>query len=213
MEDRPLFQAVFNFLMADKSVSTDSLAMDDGKPAFKGKKFRVAFIGCGGIAQTHLNALKEFPDVEVVAGVDINPARLKVMEEKWGVTQLYKDWKTMLKEVKPDAVDICTPNGVHAQPAIDAANAGCHVIVEKPMAMTPAEAVWSATAGGADDSGIATGWALGAGINLALDDNWSTSLQYLHTDLSGPTLNADEFYATNSHPASDSVSAGINYKF
>ncbi|MGN6507348.1 MAG: Gfo/Idh/MocA family protein [Tepidisphaeraceae bacterium] len=125
--------------MADKSVSTDSLAMDDGKPAFKGKKFRVAFIGCGGIAQTHLNALKEFPDVEVVAGVDINPARLKVMEEKWGVTQLYKDWKTMLKEVKPDAVDICTPNGVHAQPAIDAANAGCHVIVEKPMAMTPAE--------------------------------------------------------------------------
>jgi len=126
--------------MAEKTVSTDSLAMDDGTPAYTGKKFRIAFIGCGGIAQTHLAALKEMPDVEVVAGVDINPARLKVMQEKWGVEKVYKDWKTMLKEVKPDAVDICTPNGVHAEPAIDAAKAGCHVIVEKPMAMTPGEA-------------------------------------------------------------------------
>ena len=125
--------------MADKSVSTDSLAMDDGKPTFTGKKLRVAFIGCGGIAQTHLNALKDFPEVEIVAGVDINPARLKTMQEKWGVDKVYSDYKKMLKEVQPDAVDICTPNGVHAQPAIDAANAGCHVIVEKPMAMTPAE--------------------------------------------------------------------------
>ena len=71
----------------------------------------------------------------------------------------------------------------------------------------------TATAGGADDSGLATGWALGAGINLALDDNWSTSLQYLHTDLSGPTMNASKFYATNSHPTSESVTAGVNYKF
>ena len=124
--------------MADKSVSTDSLAMDE-QSEYKGKKFRVAVIGCGGIAQTHLAALQSFPDVEVVAGVDILPSRLKVMEEKWGVQRLYKDWKQMLKEVKPDAVDICTPNGVHAAPAIDAANAGCHVIVEKPMAMNPAE--------------------------------------------------------------------------
>jgi len=125
--------------MADKSVSTDSLALDDGTPKFKGKKFRIAFIGCGGIAQTHIGALKTMEDVEIVAGVDINPARLQGMEDKHGVTKLYKDWKTMLKEVKPDGVSICTPNGVHAQPAIDAAAAGCHVIVEKPMAMNPAE--------------------------------------------------------------------------
>ncbi len=110
-------------------------------PAFKGKKFRVAIIGCGGISQTHLTALKSMEDVEIVAGVDILPARLKVMEEKWGVTRLYSDWKKMLKEVKPDGVDICTPNGVHAAPAIDAAAAGCHVLVEKPMAMVPSECV------------------------------------------------------------------------
>jgi predicted dehydrogenase len=124
--------------MADKGVSTDSLAMES-RSEYTGPKLKVAMIGCGGIAQLHLESFKSIPQVEIVAGVDINPDRLKVMEEKWGVTQLYTDWKKMLKEVQPDAVDICTPNGVHAAPAIDAASAGCHVIVEKPMAMNPAE--------------------------------------------------------------------------
>ena len=125
--------------MADKSVSTDSLAMDDGTPKYEGKKLRVAVIGCGGIAQTHLKAFSEMPEVEIVAGVDVLPARLKTMQEKWGVEKTYTDWKKMLKEVQPDAVDICTPNGVHFQPAVDAASAGCHVMTEKPMAMNPAE--------------------------------------------------------------------------
>jgi predicted dehydrogenase len=83
--------------------------------------------------------LKNFADVEVVAGVDIDPARLEVMQEKWGVDKVYKDWKAMLKDVKPDAVSVCTPNGVHMQPTIDALSAGAHVIVEKPMAMNPKE--------------------------------------------------------------------------
>jgi predicted dehydrogenase len=124
--------------MPPKSVSQDSLAAP-ATQSFSGKKLRVALIGCGGISQLHLAALKDFPDVEVVAGVDIDPARLTVMKEKWGVDRNYDNWKTMLKEVRPDAVSICTPNGVHAAPAIDAANAGCHVITEKPMAMNPKE--------------------------------------------------------------------------
>ncbi|MCX5757070.1 MAG: Gfo/Idh/MocA family oxidoreductase [Candidatus Hydrogenedentes bacterium] len=124
--------------MAEKSVGTESLAMKT-EEKYVGKKFRVAFIGCGGICQTHMAALTEMPDVEVVAGVDILPERLKAFQERWGVTKLYKDWKKMLKEVRPDGVSVCTPNGVHAAPAIDASNAGCHVLSEKPMAMNPAE--------------------------------------------------------------------------
>src|SRR4051812_21543827 len=108
--------------MPPKSVSQDSLAAEK-KQDYAGKKLRVAVIGCGGIAQLHLDALKSFPDVEVVAGVDVDPARLAVMKDKWGVDRNYPDWKTMLKEVKPDAVSICTPNGVHAAPSIDASNA------------------------------------------------------------------------------------------
>ncbi len=121
-----------------KGVSTDSLALTV-KQEYKGKKFRVAFIGCGGICQTHMGAFKEMPEVEVVAGVDILPERLALFEERWGVKKLYKDWKKMLKEVQPDGVSVCTPNGIHAAPTIDALNAGCHVLCEKPMAMNPGE--------------------------------------------------------------------------
>lgn len=126
--------------MAEKTVSTESLAMEEEKQ-YTGKKLRMAFIGCGGIAQTHLAALRNMPEVEVVAGCDIDPKRLQIMEEKWGVKKNYKDWKVMLKEMagEIDAIDVCTPNGVHAPAAIDSANAGLHVITEKPMAMTPDE--------------------------------------------------------------------------
>lgn len=124
--------------MADKSVSTESLAIEK-KTEYTGKKFRIAFVGCGGIAQTHAAAMKNMPDVEIVAGCDIEQYRLDNFGAKWGVTKLYQDWKKMLKEVQPDGVSVCTPNGLHAAPTIDALNSGAHVIVEKPMAMTPAE--------------------------------------------------------------------------
>jgi predicted dehydrogenase len=124
--------------MPEKSVSTESFAVA-GKKGFKGRKLRVAIIGCGGISATHLGSLKEMPEVELVAGVDTNPARLKVVEEKFGITALFSDWKKMLKTARPDAVTICTPNGVHAAPTIDCLNAGAHVLVEKPMAMNPGE--------------------------------------------------------------------------
>ncbi|MEG2076938.1 MAG: Gfo/Idh/MocA family oxidoreductase, partial [Victivallaceae bacterium] len=120
--------------------STTALGMEK-KDTYEGKKFRVAIIGCGGISQTHLMAYKELPEVEIVAGCDIDDAALERMHTTWNLPKsaLFKDWKAMLKKVKPDGVDICTPNGVHAAPAIDAANAGIHVIVEKPMALTVTE--------------------------------------------------------------------------
>ena len=122
----------------NKSVGTDSLALVE-KEEYTGKKFRVAFIGCGGICHTQMEALQQIPEVEVVAGVDILPQRTRIFQERWGVEKVYQDWKTMLKEIAPDGVSVCTPNGVHKAPTVDALTAGCHVLCEKPMAMTPAE--------------------------------------------------------------------------
>ena len=133
-----------------ESVSTK---IEGPAKAFKGKKFRIAIIGCGGIAQAHLNAYKSIPEVEIVAGVDIVADRLKVMRDKWGVPEealfgadlktgkeISKTaWREMLKKVKPDAVDVCTPNGVHCAPIVYCCERGCHGFVEKPMAMSPAE--------------------------------------------------------------------------
>jgi len=104
-------------------------------------KFRIAFIGAGGIAGAHIGALGAFDDVEIVAMSDISTKPIEDKIEKFELTgcQAYTDYEKMLAEVKPDAVNICTPNGLHAPCSIAASRAGAHVIVEKPMAMNAQE--------------------------------------------------------------------------
>ncbi|MBR0056137.1 MAG: Gfo/Idh/MocA family oxidoreductase, partial [Kiritimatiellae bacterium] len=139
--------------MANESVS---VKMDGPRKAYRGRKLRIAIIGCGGIAQTHLGAYRKNPAVEVVAGVDIRADRLAVMRDKWGVRsealfgadlasgkELSKTaWRDMLAALgdKVDAVDVCTPNSAHCQPVVDCCKAGRHAFVEKPMAMSVEEA-------------------------------------------------------------------------
>ena len=117
----------------------DALREGDDTPV---KPLRVAIIGCGGIAQTHIKYMKGIPGVSIVAGADILPAALDRMKNNHGVTALYLDYNEMLEaEGKNiDAVSVCTPNGVHHAAAIAALNAGKHVICEKPMAMNAVQA-------------------------------------------------------------------------
>ncbi len=105
----------------------------------KNKKLRIGVIGAGGIARTHTDNLIKFADVEVCAACDVNADNLALFTQKYGVTKVFDSWKTLLKEVELDAVTVCTPNGLHCQPTIDALNAGCHVLVEKPLAMNARE--------------------------------------------------------------------------
>ncbi len=107
----------------------------------KSNKIRLAFIGTGGISASHLDALRQLPQYEIVAGCDIKPER-NTWFKAHDICQnanTYTDFNEMLKKEKIDAVDVCTPNGVHAPATIAALNAGCHVICEKPMAMNPKE--------------------------------------------------------------------------
>jgi len=121
--------------MAKKRVPGKSRAK-----AAKPKKLRVAFIGAGGIAGTHLSYLSKMDDVEIVALSDVNEASMERHAEAYGVSDCFTDAKEMLAAVKPDAVSVCTPNFLHAPNTIDALNAGAHVLVEKPMAMNAEEA-------------------------------------------------------------------------
>ncbi len=124
--------------MADTSVSTESLG-GEKKQEHKGRKLRMAFIGCGGISETQIRALQTMPEVQILAGVDTDPNRLETMKTKYSISGLYTDYHKMLKEIRPDAVSVCTPNGSHAPATIASLQAGAHVITEKPMAMTPRE--------------------------------------------------------------------------
>ncbi len=105
------------------------------------KKLRVAFVGCGMISGAHINSYKDMDDVEVVALCDIKPAPMAKRAEELGLDKsaCFTDYKKMYKAIDADAINVCTPNGVHCAPTVEALKAGYHVIVEKPMAMNAGE--------------------------------------------------------------------------
>jgi predicted dehydrogenase len=99
------------------------------------KPLRVGMIGVGAIAQSHLAAWQKNPDVEIVAVCDIKVPTLQKNLETWCLAPEYgfTDYRKMLDTVALDIVDVCTPNSVHAAPSIAALQAGCNVLVEKPV--------------------------------------------------------------------------------
>lgn len=103
-------------------------------------KFRVGVIGAGSIAQSHLTAYSKNADVELIAVADMNLERARTVAEQFGAPRAYGDPHELLADPEIDGVSICTWNNSHASWAIAAIEAGKHVLVEKPIARTLAEA-------------------------------------------------------------------------
>lgn len=104
---------------------------------------RIGIIGCGGIANgKHMPALKKQKDVQMVAFCDIIEERAVKAAKDYGTpdAKTYTDYKELLKDKTIDVVHVCTPNKEHSFITIDALEAGKHVMCEKPMAKTYAEA-------------------------------------------------------------------------
>ena len=99
------------------------------------KKIRFAIIGCGRIAPKHADSIVALPEAELVAVCDIVPELAQAFADKYGA-EPYTDYLEMLKRDDIDVVTIATSSGLHAEIGIAAAEAGKHVLVEKPMAMT-----------------------------------------------------------------------------
>lgn len=99
-------------------------------------KLKFAIIGAGVWGETHAYLYQEHPLVDLVAICDLNKARAEKLAQKFGIKQVYSDHRQMLKEVDLDAVAIVTPDFAHAQLAVDCANAGKHILLEKPLATT-----------------------------------------------------------------------------
>ena len=91
-------------------VSTESFRTES-QTQHKGRKLRIAVIGCGGISNVHLNCYKKFSDVEIVAGVDIKPERLEWAQKEHGVPAVFESWKEMLKKVQPMRWMCARPTG------------------------------------------------------------------------------------------------------
>ncbi len=107
------------------------------------KKFRIAIIGCGGIANgKHMPSLSKLNNIEMVAFCDIIPERAEAAAEKYGAenAKAYSDYKELLNDSSIEIVHVCTPNDSHAKISIAALEAGKHVMSEKPMAKTAEDA-------------------------------------------------------------------------
>ena len=107
------------------------------------KKIRVGIVGCGGIANgKHLPSLSKLEDVELAAFCDILPERAQNACDAYGCdgARVYADYRELVALTDLDVVHVLTPNVSHAEITIAALEAGKHVMCEKPMAKTAAQA-------------------------------------------------------------------------
>lgn len=105
--------------------------------------YRIAIIGCGGIANgKHMPSLSKLDNVEMVAFCDVVSEKAEEAAAKFGKgeARVYEDYREVLKDSSIDIVHVCTPNDSHAEITIAALEAGKHVMSEKPMAKTAADA-------------------------------------------------------------------------
>ena len=118
------------------------------------RQVRTAIIGCGKVGRIHADALKSVPEAEFVAVCDSDAGRAAAFAGQYSVRP-YTDMGDLLKDSGAEAVILCTPHPLHAEPAIRAAEAGVHVLVEKPLAANLADC--DAMLAAADKAGVKLG--------------------------------------------------------
>jgi predicted dehydrogenase len=101
---------------------------------------RTGIVGCGSIAAAHATALAEIPESDFSASCDVDQTRAQALAEKHGVPHVFTDFRELFASGTVDAVCVCTPHPSHAAIVLAAADAGVHVLVEKPIAAELAEA-------------------------------------------------------------------------
>ena len=99
------------------------------------KKLRIGIIGCGWIANRHIDAYRNMEDVEVVAAADIVPGKAREFLDRFGFPEAdaYETHEALCERDDIDAVSVCTYNSQHAAPAICAMKHGKDVLLEKPI--------------------------------------------------------------------------------
>jgi nucleoside-diphosphate-sugar epimerase/predicted dehydrogenase len=101
---------------------------------------RIAIVGCGDIARAHIPFIRKESRHHIVGLCDADLARAGAMATAFGIQNVYGDLTELLGQQRPDVVHILTPPQSHAGLAVSAMRGGCHVLVEKPMALSVEEA-------------------------------------------------------------------------
>src|SRR5215831_1978279 len=105
-----------------------------------GSSMRIAIFGSGWVTPFHAQGIVDHPSGELVAATNWREKSLARLAELFGIPRTTIRWEDLLADRSIDAVVIATPNALHAPQAIACLQAGKHVLVEKPMATSVAQA-------------------------------------------------------------------------
>src|SRR5579884_2586257 len=101
---------------------------------------KIGLIGCGGIADPHVKGYLQIPEqAQVTAVADVVEENAQRRSQQVGGARIFHDYNQMLATAEIDAVDICLPHHLHKDAIVAAANAGKHVLCEKPLCLSLAE--------------------------------------------------------------------------
>ena len=110
------------------------------------KKIKVGIIGTGWIAEAHLKAYQQCPDVQFVGMADLVPGKAEAFCDQFGVDKtginFYNSHKELIDNEELDCVSVCTYNATHAECTIYALEHGVNVLLEKPMCVTLEELLY-----------------------------------------------------------------------
>ncbi len=102
---------------------------------------KIVIVGAGDVADSmHIPAWNKLSNTKIVGVVDVNQKAANKLMQKWNIPSSYTNLDDLVKENKPDIIDICTPPSTHYSLAKEAFKAECHVVLEKPMADTVEDA-------------------------------------------------------------------------
>lgn len=110
------------------------------KVAMSERRLRVGLVGCGQIADSHLQQIRRIASVELVAVCDVEPLLARQAAERFEVPGQYLSVAEMIEKGRPEVVHVTTPVHTHAAIAKELLTAGVHVYVEKPFTVDAAEA-------------------------------------------------------------------------
>lgn len=98
---------------------------------------RIGILGCGRVAEErHLPALRTLPEADVVAAADTDPARLKYVADRFHIPHRFTAMQPLLTLSTVDVIAVCLPPALHVEAAVAALQAGKHVFIEKPLALS-----------------------------------------------------------------------------
>jgi predicted dehydrogenase/nucleoside-diphosphate-sugar epimerase len=153
-----------------------------------GVRMRVAIIGCGQISRVHISALQEIEGLEICAVCDRDVWRARDIANVAGGAAAYSDLAALLQREHPDAVHVLTPPTTHAELAIQAMESGCHVLVEKPMAISVEEA--DSMLAAARENGVK----LCASHNYLFKPSIAKARQLVESGAIGQVVHVDSYY-------------------